>query len=78
MTLISKARLEDIDARNKTLECMAIALRQYARDGDQKWFEYAKDFGKTSRIFQEKIEHGDYTQRDADIERVEQLLKRWP
>ena len=76
MPVISKAKLEDIEWRNKTLEVMLVALRQYAKTKDREWLRYMQSLGQASGVFKERIERGDYTERDTEIGKVEEILKR--
>ena len=76
MPVISKAKLEDIEWRNRFLETMQVGLRMYEKTKDEKWLDCAKKFGETSATLRERIERGDYVNRDTEIAKVEEILKR--
>lgn len=56
------------------LECMEISLASYQRTNDQLAYDAAVMFGNISNALREKIEKGDYTERDAWRERVDKLF----
>jgi len=72
--LFLKDKLLDIEMRSNYLEAMLIALKFYQETGDGKFMEYAKDFGKLSEGLKRMIEHGDYSEREAERKRVDSYL----
>ena len=68
--IFSAEKLEDIRLRNEVLYCMESAIRH-------GFTELARSFGETSRMLKERIDRGDYTERDMKREKVDMFLRRY-
>lgn len=56
------------------LDLFAVALRAYRRTEDEKYIPIIEQFKKARDDLNEKINRGDYTERDARKKEIEDLM----
>lgn len=73
MVDISKGREYDRTNRVLIMENMGVMMRMYARTGEARWLERAKEFGDTARNLSERIKNHNYSEIDSEYERMMEM-----
>jgi hypothetical protein len=75
--LVSKEKLEDIEARDRMLLDMHDCLLRYKETKDEFWMDRAKEWGEMSKMMDERIKKGEYKERDKRRLWIDTLLARF-